>query len=35
MKKWVIYSSLFGMVGFGLFGCGGGGLSDAGEPGRV
>jgi hypothetical protein len=30
MKKWVIYSSLFGMAGFGLFGCGGGGLSDAG-----
>ncbi len=30
MKKWVIYSSLLGMAGFGLFGCGGGGLSDAG-----
>ncbi|MCC6064120.1 MAG: hypothetical protein LM570_06320 [Thermocrinis sp.] len=30
MKKWVIYSSLFGMAGFGFFGCGGGGLSDAG-----
>jgi len=32
MKKWVIYSSLFGVAGFGLFGCGGGGsgLSDAG-----
>jgi hypothetical protein len=30
MKKWVIYSSLFGMASFGLFGCGGGGLSDAG-----
>jgi hypothetical protein len=30
MKKWVVYSSLFGMAGFGLFGCGGGGLSDAG-----
>jgi hypothetical protein len=29
MKKWVIYSSLLGMVSFGLFGCGGG-LSDAG-----
>jgi hypothetical protein len=27
MKKWVIYSSL---LGFSLFGCGGGGLSDAG-----
>jgi hypothetical protein len=23
MKKWVIYSSLFGMASFGLFGCGG------------
>jgi hypothetical protein len=30
MKKWVIYSSLFGMAGFGFFGCGGSGLSDAG-----
>ena len=30
MKKWVIYSSFLGMVSFGLFGCGGGGLSDAG-----
>ena len=30
MKKWVIYSSLLGMVSFGLLGCGGGGLSDAG-----
>jgi len=30
MKKWVVYSSLFGMVGFGFFGCGGSGLSDAG-----
>jgi len=30
MKKWVIYSSFWGMVGFGLLGCGGGGLSDAG-----
>ncbi len=30
MKKWVIYSSLFGMASFGLFGCGGSGLSDAG-----
>jgi hypothetical protein len=32
MKKWVIYSSLFGMAGFGLLGCGGGGsgLSNAG-----
>jgi hypothetical protein len=25
MKKWVIYSSLFGMASFGLLGCGGGG----------
>ena len=30
MKKWVIYSSLFGMAGFGFLGCGGSGLSDAG-----
>jgi hypothetical protein len=30
MKKWFIYSSLFGMAGFGFFGCGGSGLSDAG-----
>ena len=30
MKKWVVYSSLFGMAGFGFFGCGGSGLSDAG-----
>ena len=30
MKKWVIYSSFLGMVSFGLFGCGGSGLSDAG-----
>jgi len=30
MKKWVIYSSFLGMVSFGLLGCGGGGLSDAG-----
>jgi hypothetical protein len=30
MKKWIIYSSFLGMVSFGLFGCGGGGLSDAG-----
>jgi hypothetical protein len=32
MKKWVIYSSLFGMASFGLLGCGGGGsgLSNAG-----
>jgi hypothetical protein len=32
MKKWIIYSSLFGMASFGLFGCGGGGsgLSNAG-----
>ncbi len=29
MKKWVVYSSLFGMAGFGLLGCGGSGLSDA------
>jgi hypothetical protein len=30
MKKWVVYSSLFGMAGFGFLGCGGSGLSDAG-----
>jgi hypothetical protein len=30
MKKWVVYLSLFGMVGFELFGCGGSGLSDDG-----
>jgi len=30
MKKWVVYSSLFGMAGFWFFGCGGSGLSDAG-----
>jgi hypothetical protein len=30
MKKWVLYSSFLGMVSFGLFGCGGGGLSNAG-----
>ncbi len=30
MKKWVIYSSFMGMVSFGLSGCGGSGLSDAG-----
>jgi hypothetical protein len=32
MKKWVIYSSFFGMASFGLLGCGGGssGLSNAG-----
>jgi hypothetical protein len=30
MKKWVIYSGLFGMAGFGFLGCGGSGLSDAG-----
>ena len=30
MKKWIIYSSFLGMVSFGLLGCGGGGLSDAG-----
>ncbi len=30
MKKWVICSSLLGVVSFGLLGCGGSGLSDAG-----
>jgi hypothetical protein len=30
MKKWVIYSGFLGIVSFGLFGCGGGGLSNAG-----